>query len=99
MFNIHAVINCLLLLYTYYTLKWAICGDAGGMRYYVGIKNSFILDRSLIEVFANYRLCMSSRVYTSRTDSLGVEFFAREGSARIKMLDVWEMGPIIKAHR
>src|SRR2546428_5636704 len=49
------------------------------------------LDRSVIEVFANYRLCMSSRVYPSRTDSLGVGLFARGGSARIKALDVWEM--------
>jgi beta-fructofuranosidase len=49
------------------------------------------LDRSVIEVFANYRLCMTSRVYPSRTDSLGVGLFALGGSARIKVLDVWEM--------
>ena len=52
------------------------------------------LDRSVIEVFANNRLCMSSRIYPARTDSLGVRFFASGGSARIKVLDVWEMGPI-----
>jgi beta-fructofuranosidase len=52
------------------------------------------LDRSVIEVFANYRLCMSSRIYPSRTDSLGVGFFARGGNARIKALDVWEMRSI-----
>jgi beta-fructofuranosidase len=52
------------------------------------------LDRSVIEIFANYRLCMSSRIYPSRTDSLGVGSFARGGSARIKALDVWEMGSI-----
>ncbi len=51
------------------------------------------LDHSVIEVFANYRLCMSSRVYPSRTDSLGVGFFAGGGNAKIKTLDVWEMGP------
>ena len=50
------------------------------------------LDCSVIEVFANYRLCMSSRVYPSRRDSLGIGVFARGGSARIKKLDVWEMG-------
>jgi len=55
------------------------------------------LDRSVIEVFANYRLCMSSRIYPSRSDSLGVGFFARSGSARIKKLDVWEMGPIVSS--
>ncbi len=52
------------------------------------------LDRSVIEVFANHRLCMSSRVYPSRTNSLGVGLFARGGSARIKALDAWEMGSI-----
>lgn len=52
------------------------------------------LDRSVIEVFANYRLCMSSRVYPSRTDSRGVCVFARGGSARIKALDAWEMESI-----
>jgi beta-fructofuranosidase len=52
------------------------------------------LDRSVIEVFANYRLCMSSRIYPSRNDSLGVGFFARDGNARVKVLDVWDMRPI-----
>ncbi len=52
------------------------------------------LDRSVIEVFANYRLCMSSRVYPSRADSIGVGVFAHGGSARIKVLDVWEMRSI-----
>ncbi len=52
------------------------------------------LDRSVIEVFANYRLCMSSRIYPSRTDSLGVGLFARGGNARVKVLDVWEMRSI-----
>ncbi len=53
------------------------------------------VDRSVIEVFANRRLCMSSRVYPSRTESLGLGFFARGGSARLKALDVWELGSII----
>jgi beta-fructofuranosidase len=52
------------------------------------------LDRSVIEVFANHRLCMSSRVYPSRTDSLGIGLFARGGSASIKAWDAWEMGSI-----
>jgi beta-fructofuranosidase len=49
------------------------------------------LDCSVIEVFANYRLCMSSRIYPSRADSLGVGFFAHGGTARIRAMDVWEM--------
>jgi beta-fructofuranosidase len=49
------------------------------------------LDRSVIEVFANRQLCMSSRVYPSRTDSLGVGLFAHGGTAKLKALDVWEL--------
>lgn len=52
------------------------------------------VDCSVIEVFANYRLCMSGRVYPSRSDSLGVRLFARGGNARLKSLDVWEMESI-----
>ena len=49
------------------------------------------LDCSVIEVFANNRLCMSSRVYPTREDSLGIGAFARGGIARIKVLHAWEM--------
>ncbi len=52
------------------------------------------LDCSVIEVFANYKLCMSSRVYPSRNDSLGMGVFVKGGSARIKALDIWEMQAI-----
>jgi hypothetical protein len=52
------------------------------------------LDCSVVEVFANYRLCMSSRVYPSRSDSMGVGVFGRGGSARVKVLNVWEMESI-----
>ena len=52
------------------------------------------VDRSVIGVFANHQLCMSSRVYPSRSDSLGIGLFARGGSGRLKALDVWEMRSI-----
>lgn len=52
------------------------------------------LDRSVIEVFANHCLCMSSRIYPSRADSLGIGLYARGGSATLKALDAWEMKSI-----
>jgi beta-fructofuranosidase len=52
------------------------------------------VDHSVIEVYANGRACLTSRVYPSRADSIGVELFARGGSARLRKLDVWEMGSI-----
>jgi beta-fructofuranosidase len=51
------------------------------------------VDRSVIEVFdASGRVTLTTRVYPTRPDSIGVEAFCREG--RIERLDVWEMTPI-----
>src|SRR5207249_4058241 len=54
------------------------------------------LDRSVVEVFANNRACVASRIYPSRPDSLGIGALALGGSARLTALDVWgvsESGP------
>jgi len=53
-----------------------------------------ILDRSVVEVFANGRLCLTKRVYLSRSDSLGLCLFAEGGSATVHSVDAWEMAPI-----
>jgi beta-fructofuranosidase len=52
------------------------------------------VDCSVVEVYANARACLTSRVYPSRDDSLGVELFARGGPVQLQTLDVWEMGSI-----
>jgi beta-fructofuranosidase len=49
------------------------------------------LDRSVVEVYANGRACLTSRIYPSRPDSLGIALFAREGNARARSVDVWEV--------
>jgi beta-fructofuranosidase len=46
------------------------------------------LDRSVIEVFANDRVAMATRVYPTRTDSLGFEV----ATGHLLSLEVWEMG-------
>ena len=58
------------------------------------LKLHVFLDASVIEIFANDRACLTSRVYPSRPDSLGLGTFARGGKARLKALDIWEMRPI-----
>lgn len=45
------------------------------------------LDRSVMEVFVNNRLCLTHRLYPTRDDSKGVAFFARGGAIRIPKLD------------
>jgi beta-fructofuranosidase len=58
------------------------------------LKLRVFLDASVIEIFANDRACLTSRIYPTRSDSLGIGVFARGGNANLKTLDVWEMQPI-----
>ena len=62
--------------------------------------NVFI-DRSIIEVFANGRQCLTIRVYPDREDSNGVSVFARGAGAKLVSLDAWQMRsiwPELKEH-
>ena len=52
------------------------------------------LDRSVLEVFANGRACLTSRIYPTRSDSLGVAIAATAGRARLRSLDAWTMPSI-----
>ena len=52
------------------------------------------VDRSVIEVFANGRVCVSDRVYPARSDSVGVGVFARGGDARLTSWRCWQVKPI-----
>jgi beta-fructofuranosidase len=58
------------------------------------LKLQVFLDASVIEIFANDRACLTSRIYPSRSDSLGIGVFARGHNARLKALSIWEMRPI-----
>ena len=52
------------------------------------------LDRSVVEVFANGRACITDRIYPSREDSLGLRVFANGGRATLRSLGAWTMAPI-----
>ena len=52
------------------------------------------IDRSVIEVFINGRATLTTRVYPTRPDSLGIDLFCRGGQALLRSLDVWEMQSI-----
>lgn len=49
------------------------------------------LDRSVIEVLANGRTLLSTRVYPTRHDSLGVAAFAEGAPAEVERLESWNM--------
>lgn len=51
------------------------------------------LDRSILEVFANGRQCMTQRIYPARPDSLGVVLFSERGNVEVESLEAWEMAP------
>ena len=56
------------------------------------LKLHVFLDHSVVEVFANDRFCVTSRIYPSRTDSTGVGVFGT--GAVLRMLDVWTLRSI-----
>ena len=49
------------------------------------------IDRSVVEVFANDRQCLTIRAYPEREDSNGVSIFSRGSSAKLVSLDGWQM--------
>jgi sucrose-6-phosphate hydrolase SacC (GH32 family) len=55
------------------------------------LKLRVFLDRSVLEVFVNSRLCLTQRIYPTRADSLGVSIFAHGGEAILNSLDAWTM--------
>jgi len=52
------------------------------------------VDRSIIEVFANDRVCKTLRTYHNDRDNLGVGVFSENGKAKVKSVDIWEMKSI-----
>jgi len=57
-----------------------------------GLALHVYLDRSVLEVIANGRVCLSSRIYPTRADSLGVGIDS--GGAGLEEFCAWEMGAI-----
>lgn len=58
------------------------------------LRLQIFLDRSVIEIFANQQVTITSRIYPSRADSIGVAAFAEHAPATLLTLDAWTMGSI-----
>lgn len=52
------------------------------------------VDRSVVEVFVNDHLALTTRVYPVRENSVVLDVFAQGGTARLLSLDFWEMKSI-----
>ncbi len=64
-------------------LKW---GEPLRLRVFV--------DRSVVEVFANDRQCLTVRTYPTREDSTGVSVFTKGSDAELLSLKAWQMRSI-----
>jgi sucrose-6-phosphate hydrolase SacC (GH32 family) len=51
------------------------------------------IDRSIIEIFANDRQCITQRIYPTREDSTGIELFSKGGSMTVDSLRAWDIAP------
>ena len=49
------------------------------------------LDRSILEIYANGRQCVTQRIYPTRPDSLSVALFSRRGTTTVLWVDAWDM--------
>ena len=52
------------------------------------------IDRSIVEVFANDRQCLTVRTYPGREDSRGVSLLAKGGDAELLSFQAWQMRSI-----
>jgi len=59
-----------------------------------GLDLHVYLDHSVLEVVANGRLCMTSRIYPERPDSLDVRLHARGAATEAQSLQAWRMASI-----
>jgi beta-fructofuranosidase len=52
------------------------------------------VDRSIIEIIANEKFCITQRVYPTKPDSKGVGFSLKGGNAIVKSIQAWQMSPV-----
>lgn len=59
------------------------------------LKLHIFIDYSTVEVFTNYRKCISARVYPIKVDSENIKISVLKGvKLKLKSLDIWEMNSI-----
>jgi sucrose-6-phosphate hydrolase SacC (GH32 family) len=52
------------------------------------------VDGSVVEVFANRRVCITERIYPARPEAIQVALISRGGGATATKIDAWKMGTI-----
>ena len=69
------------------TAKLELSGNEKNLKFHI------FIDRSVLEVYANGRACLTKVIYPGERD-LGLGLFASGGSARLKSLSVWPLKSI-----
>jgi len=57
------------------------------------LKLRIFLDRSVLEVFANGRQCITQRIYPTRADSLGVALYSHGDAVSVPTVEAWDLAP------
>jgi len=55
------------------------------------LKLRIFMDRSVLEIFANGRQCLTQRIYPTRVDSIGIKLFSKRGDVLVRSFDAWDM--------
>lgn len=55
------------------------------------VRLRIFIDRSILEVYANRRQCVTQRIYPTRSDSLGTAVSCRGGVATMRFVEAWEL--------
>jgi beta-fructofuranosidase len=51
------------------------------------------IDKSVLEIFVNNKLCLTHSIYPSLENSRGIKLFSRGGKIEIQSFDVWDLFP------
>jgi len=49
------------------------------------------LDKSILEIFANGRQCVTQRIYPTRADSQNVALFSQRGTTTVLAVEAWDI--------
>ena len=60
------------------------------------LKLRIFIDKSIIEVFANNKVCLIQRVYPKLEESCGISLSSRNGDAELLSFDLWQMAGIYR---
>lgn len=52
------------------------------------------IDRSIVEVFLNQTICLTARIYPTRSDSKQLSLTVNDGNLVIDKLSIWQLAPI-----